>query len=221
MHHRIGKTDSRVKIDTFILIGGRSSRLGRDKAFIELSGQTLAERALRTATNAFPTGRITFVAGNHAQFGIESARVEAPFVFDLVEDRGPLGGLHSALSYAQTEWIFVLACDIPFVTADLLQLIAGFTTGKFGAVAPEQPDGRLQPLCAVYRVAVARPVIDDIIQKPRVPPPLHEIVRQLEPRIVKPDEYTDLAGAELFFTNINTTDELAQAQKRTQTFTSK
>jgi molybdopterin-guanine dinucleotide biosynthesis protein A len=146
-------------------------------------------------------------------------RLGAPFIFDLVQDRGPLGGLHAALSHAQTEWIFVLACDFPFVTADLLQLISGLSTDEFNAVTPEQPDGRLQPLCAAYRAAAARPVVDDIIQKPRVPPPLHEIVRQLEPRIVKPEEYSHLAGAESFFTNINTTDDLAQAQKRTQTFT--
>src|SRR6476619_1478962 len=99
-----------MNIDSFILIGGRSSRMGRDKALVELGGQTFAERALTTVHEAFPDSRVTFVAANEAQFGIEAIRGGAPFVFDLVEVRGPLGGIHAALSYAQTPWIFVMAC---------------------------------------------------------------------------------------------------------------
>lgn len=202
-----------MDIDAFILIGGRSSRLGRDKAFAQFGGETLGERAVNTIQEGLSPRRITFVAANAAQFGIEAIRAGVPFVFDLVEGRGPLGGIHTAISYAQTDRIFILACDYPFVSRELLSLLSGIISEQFGAVIPEQPDGRLQPLCAFYRVATARPIVEEIIQRPRVPPPLHEIVRRMNPRIVEPAEYSNLPGADHFFVNVNTIEDLERAFK--------
>jgi len=203
-----------MNIDSFILIGGRSGRMGRDKALVELGGQTFAERALTTVHEAFHDSRVTFVSANEAQFGIEAIRGGAPFVFDLVEGRGPLGGIHAALSYAQTPWIFVMACDCPFVTAELLRLVVSFCSDEFGAVVPEQADGRLQPLCALYKTATARPIVEEIIDRPRVPPPMHEIVKELSPRLVGLADYAHLTGAKDFFLNINDSSDLATAHQK-------
>jgi molybdenum cofactor guanylyltransferase len=200
-----------TEIDAFILIGGRSSRLGRDKALVELGGQTLAERALATVRAALPECRVTFAARNEVQFGITAIVAGAPFVFDLIEDRGPLGGLHTALSYARTEWIFILACDYPFVSPELIKFLAGLISDEFGAVVPKQTDGRLQPLCAFYRVAVASPLVDDTISRPRVPPPLHQIVNELDPLIIDHQQYAGLPRSEHFFENINDSTDVARA----------
>ena len=197
-----------MQIEGFVLIGGRSSRLGRDKATLQFGGTTLAHRAVKTIQNALAPVRVTFVAGNAAQFDTTAFLADTPFLFDLIEDRGPLGGLHTALPYARTPWIFVLACDYPFVSPDLVKLLGNLVSDEFGAVAPEQPDGRLQPLCAFYKTETARPVIDKIINQPRVPPPLHETLRKLSPRIIKYDEYSHLPGADDLFINLNTPDDL-------------
>ena len=93
-----------MNTEAFILVGGRSSRLGRDKAFERIGGQTLAERALRTVERSSIASRVFFVSGNDVEFAIEAARLDAPFVFDLIEGRGPLGGLHTALTHADAEW---------------------------------------------------------------------------------------------------------------------
>lgn len=201
-----------MDIEAYILIGGRSTRLGRAKAFVEIGGTTLAERALNTVRESGIASKTTFVAGNATQFAIQAITLDAPFIFDLVEGRGPLGGLHAAISYAQTEWIFLLACDYPFISPDLLRFLRGCISDESGAVVPEQPDGRLQPLCAFYSVKAARPVIQEIIQAPRVPLPLHEIVDMLTPKIVKPVEYAHLAGSDHFFSNLNTPGDLARAE---------
>ena len=200
-------------IDAFILIGGRSSRLGSSKAHVKLGSETLAKRAFQTVSRSVPEGRVTFVAANDAQFGIEAIRSGGPFIFDLIPDRGPLGGLHAALAYAKSEWIFVLACDYPFVSAEFISLLAEYVSEDFGAVVPEQSDGRLQPLCAFYRTAAARPVVEEIIEWPRVPPPLHEIVSRLNPRTVHPAEYAHVRGADEQFTNINTASDLEAARE--------
>jgi molybdopterin-guanine dinucleotide biosynthesis protein A len=202
-----------VQIEAFILIGGRSSRLGFDKAFVELGGKTLMKRTADAVREAFPESPITVVAGNSTQFAIQAITAGVPFIFDLHEDRGPLGGLQAALAHSRSEWIFVLACDYPFVSPEFLRLLAQYVSPEFGSVVPEQADGRLQPLCAIYNVETARPVVEEIIARPRVSPPMHEVVERLDARIVKFDEYAHLGGAGELFCNINTTDDVERARK--------
>lgn len=201
-----------MEIEAFILIGGRSSRLGRDKAFVKIGGTTLAERALDTVRESGIVSKTTFVAGSETQFAIEALALGATFIFDLSEGRGPVGGLHAALSYAQTDWIFLLACDHPLVSFELLRVLAEGISEEVGAVVPAQPDGRLQPLCAFYNVEAASPIVNEIIQAPRVPP-MSEIVDSLRPRIVTHAEYSYLASSDHFFSNLNSPDEMKQIEE--------
>ena len=204
------------QVDAFILIGGRSTRLGRDKAFVELGGMTLLDRAVHTVKAVSAFERVTVVAGNSMQLATQSVAAGVPFIFDLYENRGPLGGLHAALANARTPWIFVLACDYPFVSSDLIKLIAGKMSDEVGAVVPEQNDGRLQPLCAFYRVEIALPLVDEILGRPRVSPPMHEVVNDLSPRIVKFEEYSHVSRAADLFTNVNTAEELEHVRDNFQ-----
>jgi len=202
-----------MSIDSYILIGGLSTRLGRAKAFADVGGMSLAHRALETVRIAGIADKITFVAGRQTQFAIEAVTLDAPFIFDLIPGRGPLGGLHAALSYAETPWIFLLACDYPLVTAELIGFLAGNVSDDYGALVPEQADGRLQPLCAFYNTAVARPLITETIERPRVPPPMSDLVGKLDPAIVTFSDYSHLSGADAFFLNVNTTDDLEAARR--------
>ena len=201
-------------IEAFILIGGRSSRLGTDKAFVELGGRTLAERAVENVRSGISPGQITMVAGSSTQFAIGALTSDVPFIFDLYKGRGPLGGLHAALAYARTPWIFVLACDYPFVSGELVLLLADSVDDEFGAVVPQQQDGRIQPLCGYYKVETARPIVDEIIERPRVSPPMHEVVDLLSPAVVVFEEYRHLDGSDEFFMNINTIEDLERARTR-------
>jgi molybdenum cofactor guanylyltransferase len=202
------------KIDAFILIGGRSSRLGTDKAFVELGGRTLAERAVTNIRSGLSPGRITMVAGSSTQFAIQAITDDIPFIFDIHEGRGPLGGIQAALAYARTSWIFVLACDYPFVSGELIRLLADRVDDEVGAILPEQRDGRMQPLCGFYKVETARCIVEDIIDRPRVPPPMREVVDLLNPLVVRFVEYAHLDGSEEFFLNINTVEDLERAGTR-------
>ena len=199
--------------DAYILIGGRSSRLGRDKATVDLEGGTLAQRAFQTVSEALADNRVSFVAANEAQFAIEAILAEGRFIFDLVPNLGPISGLHAALADTQRPWIFLLACDYPFLSAEMIGLLADRVSDEFGAVVPEQSDGRLQPLCAFYRTEVARPIVHEIIERPRVPPPLHAVIEQLTPRIVKFSEYSDLPASARFWINVNNDLDLDLARE--------
>jgi molybdenum cofactor guanylyltransferase len=195
-------------LDAFILIGGKSSRLGTDKAFVSLDGQTLLQRATRVVQKALSPSRVTAVAADATNFAIQAITSGIPFVLDLHENRGPLGGLHAALANARTPWIFVLACDYPFVSAELIRLLETKLSDEFGAIVPEQNDGRMQPLCAFYSVSKTMPVVEDILERPRVSPPVHEVVSGLNPLILTFDQYANLPGAGELFININTPDDL-------------
>jgi molybdopterin-guanine dinucleotide biosynthesis protein A len=200
-------------IDSYILVGGRSRRLGQNKAVVDLGGHTLAERAIQTVSSALPESEVSFVAANEAQFAIEAIIAGGRFIFDLMEGRGPLGGLHAALSDTKAPWIFVMACDYPFVSTKLITTLADRISDDYGVVVPEQADGRLQPLCAFYRTETAGPVVEQIIDRPRVPPPLHEIVKELKPCIVTASEFADLDGSDRFFVNVNTDLDLDRARE--------
>ena len=204
-----------MHVDAFILIGGKSTRLGRDKAFIELGGKTLVERAVHTLRKEF--ARVTIVTGNSLQSATRTVALGMPFIFDLWENRGPLGGLHAAVANSQAAWVFVLACDYPFVSQSLIRLLSDRISDEFGAVVPKQNDGRLQPLCAFYKVEPARSIFQDVLERPRPSPPLHEVVAGLKPLTIEFDEYSHLPGAADMFININTTQDLEHAEGKLST----
>lgn len=201
-----------MDLDAFILIGGRSSRLGVDKAFVELGGETLATRSADLVESALSPSRITFVTGSEGQFktGLLSS-LGHTVITDLKPGFGSWSGIDAALAHAQSEWIFIFACDLPFVSIELLQLLASFVNGEHESVVPRQWDGRLQPLCAFYRQRPTLAVVDEEVTGHRSIPPLNSIFDDLKTRIVEPDEYNHLPHAEKLFLNINTENDLAAA----------
>lgn len=201
-----------MNIDSFILIGGRSSRFGKDKAFVELRGETLAVRSADIVKKGLSPSHITFIAGNKDQFDTELiSSLDHPIITDVQPGFGAWSGIDAALRNARSEWIFVLACDLPFVSAEFLQLLSGFADDDAEAVVPRQPDHRLQPLCAFYRKKPALSVVERIFTGQNHMPPLNAIFDELKTRFVEPGAYCKLPNAEKLFLNINTENDLAAA----------
>lgn len=123
-----------------ILAGGDSHRMGRDKAILEFAGQTLIQSVLDTVQPLFPT---TIVSVRRAR-----PEINLPQVCDTEESGGPLTGLVSALAQVTTPWVFVVGCDMPFVSPDLIKLLAT-NRAEYQAVVPVA-HGRAQPLLAFY-----------------------------------------------------------------------
>lgn len=197
-------------VDAFVLIGGGSKRLGRDKAFVELGGRTLAQRAHDTITEAAFASRIYYVAASPDQFSNRVGELMAPVIFDEIPNCGPIGALSAALSIAQTEWILLLACDLPFVSADFLKRLISKQSGDSESIVARQLDGKLQPLCGFYKVAAARKSVINLRQR-NSSPPIREVLGLIATRIVTFDEYSDLANAATLLANINTSHDLEAA----------
>ena len=187
-------------IEGFILIGGKSSRMGADKAQLRLGEQSFVERI---AAELSSISEVVRVVGGRDEGG------GWPTVADVHQEWGAFGGLHAALAACRAEWAAIVACDLPFVTTELFVRLAGLR-GVFEAVAPLQDDGRLQPLCALYRTRAcldhARELIAAGERRPR------RLLEMVGARRVSFDELADLPGAELFFTNVNTPSDYARAR---------
>lgn len=201
-----------IDLEAFVLIGGRSSRIGRDKAFIEFGGMTLAERAARTIETAFADIRVTFVAGAELQFPVDAvAGLARPVIADLRPGFGAWSGLHAALAYARSEWALVMACDYPLVSAELVKFLIDRASDDHVAVVPVQVDGRLQPLCAVYRVRPLMTEIEGLMDGGSTMPALAAFLDTVRTRRIEAEEYASVGDPETLFLNINTQDDLERA----------
>jgi molybdopterin-guanine dinucleotide biosynthesis protein A len=191
-----------MEIEGFILAGGASSRMGEDKSRLELGGRTFVESAAETLRSL--TTRVSVVSSRPTA---ESHGL--PVVKDLRAGVGALGGLHAALSTCRAEWAAVVACDLPFVTGELLTRLASMRADSCDAVVPTQEDGRVQPLCALYRARVCLGQVEELIRTDELRPRL--LLLRVRARRVEFDELRDLAGSARFFLNVNTPEDYAHA----------
>ena len=130
----------------FVLAGGASRRMGQSKVTLTIDGESMLERQVRLLRSVARRVAVIGAAGGYlSDFNV-------PFITDAVAGRGPLGGIYTALLESRTEYNLILGCDLPFVTRRLLTWLAlrAMADGS-DATVPCSRDGRLQPLCAVYR----------------------------------------------------------------------
>jgi molybdopterin-guanine dinucleotide biosynthesis protein A len=196
--------------DGYILVGGKSSRMKTNKAALRLGEETFAERAF-AALKKITFGRVSFVIGVN-QTG-ESLPVNVSRIKDIFPNKAALGGIYTALANSTNEWAIILACDYPFVTTDLfvrLAKIAGSVDERISAIVPIQPDGRVQPLCAFYRVRTCLAVAEQLLKSDEIPP-VRRILENVATRPVYFEELADLPGAENFFANINDPEDFLRA----------
>ena len=132
----------RSDVSLALLAGGRSTRMGDDKAFAPFQGGTLLEWMRDRAAPLFP--QVFVVAREPSRFH----DVGLPVVTDALPEGGSAVGVYTAVLAAPTERVVCLACDMPFVTPRFLRELAGRSAG-FDVFVPRHRD-RLEPLCAVY-----------------------------------------------------------------------
>ncbi|MGH9819304.1 MAG: molybdenum cofactor guanylyltransferase [Pyrinomonadaceae bacterium] len=210
------------QIEGFILVGGASRRMGEPKYKLEIGGMTFLERAA-SALTAMTTGQIIVVGDIDDSYlkvklfdgeGRELRKIPDIISSECGGDHtgcGALIGLFTALTYAKTRWIAVLACDLPFVTGDLMTRIANCRSKDLEAIVPIQPDSRVQPLCAVYQREGCLPIVEKMITDGDLK--MQRLISLVRTRFVKFDEIADLDGSSNFFLNVNRPDDYKAALK--------
>jgi len=135
----------------YVLTGGRSSRMGREKALLPLSGGTLGEKVARAVQGA--AGSAVLV-GNPDLAGT----IGFPGIPDLYPGEGPLGGILTALRHTSADWNLITACDMPELTHEFLSTLLAEAARTGAAVLMPCPQGGLpEPLCAVYHHSARGP----------------------------------------------------------------
>jgi molybdopterin-guanine dinucleotide biosynthesis protein A len=124
----------------WILVGGRSTRMGRDKAFLEVDGRALV---LRVAETIAPFCGTVTLLGEPAVYGV----LGLPVIPDQFPGAGPLAGIEAALRCTTADRNLIVACDMPSLDPSVL---AALFAADGDCAVPEYEDGRLEPLCAVY-----------------------------------------------------------------------
>ena len=196
--------DGTVDVSAFVLAGGKSSRMGVDKAFVEYEGQTLLARALDLAHSVASDVRIV---GNRHKFS-----VFAPVVEDIFHDCGPLGGIHAALRASPTENNLMLAVDTPFLSLQFLRyLIEQARAAPEAAVVIASVGGGWQPLCAIYRRIFVDPAETALRAGHNK---IDRLFANLHTRIIDDRELKSAGFSLDMFGNLNTPEELKAAQEK-------
>ena len=193
-----------LDVEGFILVGGASRRLGTDKAALIIDGRTCLERVANALSAAAES--VSLVGARRSYDGVSLKNVP-----DVHPSWGALGGIHAALTAAHEDWALIVACDLPFVTPELFGRLESYIDEGIAAIVPIQSDGRPQPLCALYRRASCLPETEKLIAAGEHTP--RALLAKVSTRRVEFDELKDLPGAEHFFLNLNTVDDLKAAKK--------
>lgn len=186
------------------MAGGKSSRMGRDKALLEINGEPLIVRAARLVQSAL--GDPVVIAST---FGYEPLGLK--MVADDFPGYGPLGGIATALHVSTTPWSLVIACDLPYLTKPWLEyLIERALRSVADAVVPMNVRGP-EPLCAMYHKnaeARIRAAVEGGVRK------VTDSFANLCVEHVEPSEWKGFASGGALFKNVNSPADYKEAKAR-------
>jgi len=148
------------QVSAFILSGGASSRMGKAKGLLEFGGQLLI---LRIARMLEPLVSAVTAVGSAERYAGLGLHVIEDQQFGSSEEgsrtAGPLAGIASALTATRTDWNLILACDLPYLTAEWVDWLLARATVSTQQIIMPHTAGGLEPLAAVYRRECAEPII--------------------------------------------------------------
>ena len=186
-----------------LLAGGKSRRMGHDKRFLHIGESTLFGRSLAVLRSVFQNVLVVIAQDSPA------LQAEVPVVRDLVPDCGSLGGLYTGLRHAVTPYVFVVACDMPFLDPRVVQYVTGLK-GNTDIVMAKQGDS-MQPMHALYSRRCL-PVMEEMLKA-------HDLKIQkmvthpsLQVRFITEAELSGIDPDGRSFLNVNTPSDLEAAR---------
>ena len=206
----------RQPLSLLILAGGKSTRMGQDKAWLMLDGRPLVMRVIDRVLPLVDEVLISTNQPDAFDAWLPSLTVPAHTVADRYRGAGPLAGLHAGLLAAHCDLVLTLATDMPFVNPALIGYLAQLATGAdVDAVVPQVPNSEtgqigLEPLHAIYRKSCI-PAIEDCLSSDQ-----RRVVSFLERVrlcVISPDKIRPYDPFFRSFANVNTPQEWSDAQR--------
>lgn len=143
-------------ITGFVLAGGKSTRMGANKSLLKIGKLTVIERVVNLITDLF--NDVILITNQPEEYSF----LKLPMFEDFYKDIGPLAGIHSALMHTNTDKNFIISCDIPLMTVDVIKYLIEYPTKKRITIA--KADNFIQQLIGLYSQNLI-PIIEDIIEK--------------------------------------------------------
>jgi len=189
-------------VSVFVLAGGKSSRMGSDKAFLEFRGSTLLQRMLKLANEVSTS---IWIVGPRQKFSAFGKIVE-----DAYPDQGPLAGIHAALRASHDGLNVVLAVDLPFIEIGLVRYLLAQAQHTDALAIVPRAGGGWQPLCAVYRRSFAD-VAEQALEKSENKIDL--LFAKIAAHAIDESELRSAGFSPEMFRNLNTPEEVNEARK--------
>jgi len=187
----------------FVLAGGKSSRMGANKALLALNGTTLVEQAKAIV------GQIcerVFILGSRQLYGVFGECYE-----DVYANCGPLGGIHAALLNSQTPYSLIIAVDTPFIRLEFLNYMIERALNSSAVVTVPRIGGMVQPLCAVFSrnfLPIAEAALKFAQYKVEAAFPAERTL------VLSEAELSSFEMAAEMFENLNTPEDFERARRR-------
>ncbi|CAN5162309.1 hypothetical protein BH10PLA2_BH10PLA2_22000 [soil metagenome] len=183
-----------------ILVGGQSKRMGRAKASLPFGPDSMLSRVVEGVRPAVDSVFVVAAAGQE----LPALPADVDIVYDEEFDRGPLGGLASALAAVGEQFcaVFVTACDSPFIVPAFVKRLIELLGDA--PVSVPFVNGRLHPLTTVYRSDIL-PAVRDQLARSQLR--MIDLIARLPSRRVGADELADVDAAMQTLRNVNTQEE--------------
>lgn len=201
-------TDKTLGLTGIILVGGRSNRMGRDKATTDLVGRTLIDRVVAAVDSV--VDQVVIVRAPGQTLPPIRVRGRLTVVEDPIEGQGPLVGMTAGLAAAESPISVVVGVDYPFLQPDLIRLLASHVSATDRWVVP-MADERPQPLCSAFASDAASVLQAHVDRGDRAPMALVESLGIL---LVTEDEWRIVDPEGLSFADVDTPDDLEVARQR-------
>lgn len=174
-----------------IIAGGKSSRIGQNKALLKLNSKTVIEIILNKIKPVFD--EVIIISNNPDDYSF----LELIVYKDIYPGLGPLAGIHSGLTNSNSEINFIISCDLPLITTEAIDFIANYNSKKSAIMYKK--DDRLQYLCAVYKQDCL-PIVEQCLKTGRLK--VKDFINKIDIEIVDAAWITE----EIFF-NLNTVED--------------
>jgi molybdopterin-guanine dinucleotide biosynthesis protein A len=189
-----------------ILAGGKSQRMGQNKALLRLGNETLIGHVIRCMQSI--TDELLLITNNPDEY----THLNITMQKDIIQNAGALGGIHAGLSYASYETVICVGCDNPFLVPNLLSYLVSIL-GEYDAVMPytDNEDGQitLQTLCAVYSKRCS-PIIEQMLNEPDLR--VHALQERANVLTLAPEIWKTFDSEGYSFFNVNTPEDFEKAQ---------
>ena len=197
------KTSLIADVTGVLLAGGKSRRMGQDKRLLSIGDETLYTRSLSVLRAIFE--RVVVVVAQDSPLMAS----DAPVLRDVIPHCGSLGGLYTGLKEARTQWVFAVACDMPFLDPGTIRHFTSLK-GEGDVIMAKLRNG-FQPMHALYH-RNCLPIMEGLIHAQDFK--IHRLADHpaVRVRIVTREELSRVDPEGRSFYNVNTPADLAAAR---------